>query len=119
MIYGLIETGARLSEICNLPTEQIILHHKVPHIAIKPVGRELKTFTSEREVPLVGMVLEAVKASPNGFEHYRGKGELVSENLMKAFRLRNLFPSTDHVIYSFHHAFEDRMLQAGIDHDMR
>lgn len=38
---------------------------------------------------------------------------------MKAFRHRDLFPSTDHVIYSFRHAFEDRMLEAGIDFGMR
>ena len=110
MIYVLIETGARTSEICNLQSENIRLDHEVPHIAIQPKGRELKTWTSKREIPLVGVALDAMKQAPNGFPHYRDKGELVSANLMKAFRLRKLFPTSEHIIYSFRHAFEDRML---------
>ena len=119
MIYVLIETGARTSEICNLLPEHIHLDVEVPFIEIRPKGRELKTGTSKRELPLVGVALDAMKHAASGFPRYRDKGELVSANLMKAFRQRDLFPTTDHVIYSFRHAFEDRMLEAGIDHDMR
>ena len=54
---------------------------------------------------------------PGVFDELRG--ELVSANLMKAFRQRELFPSTDHVIYSFRHAFEKRMLEAGLDYGLR
>jgi len=119
MIYVLIETGARTSEICNLLPENIHLETEVPYIAIRPADREIKAQASNRDIPLVGVALEAMKHAPNGFPRYRDKGELVSANLMKAFRQRDLFPSTEHVIYSFRHAFEDRMLEAGIDHDMR
>ncbi len=119
MIYVLIETGARLSEICNLQPEQIRLEADVPHIEIKAIDRELKTVTSKRQIPLVGVALEAMKRSPKGFPHYVDKGELVSANLMKAFRSRDLFPSPEHVIYSFRHAFEDRMLEAEIDYGLR
>lgn len=119
MIYVLIETGARLSEICNLRPEQIRLAAVVPHIEIKAIDRELKTVTSKRQIPLVGVALEAMKCSPEGFPHYIDKGELVSANLMKAFRNRDLFPSPEHVIYSFRHAFEDRMLEAEIDYGLR
>jgi hypothetical protein len=38
---------------------------------------------------------------------------------MKAFRKRSLLPTPEHVIYSFRHAFEDRMLEADIDFGMR
>ena len=119
MIYVLIETGARLSEICNLRPEQIRLNAEVPHLEIKAIDRELKTVTSKREIPLVGVALEAMKNCPDGFPHYVDKGELVSANLMKAFRNRDLFPTPDHVIYSFRHAFEDRMLEAEIDYGLR
>jgi len=119
MIYVLIETGARMSEICNILPENIHLDCDVPYIAIRPTNREIKAKASNRDIPLVGVALDAMRKAPNGFERYRDKGELVSANLMKAFRQRNLFPTTDHVIYSFRHAFEDRMLEAGIDHDMR
>ena len=119
MIYVLIETDARISEICNLKPEQIHLDCEVPYIEISPKGRELKTNTSKREMPLVGVALEAMRQAPNGFPHYLDKGELVSANLMKAFRQRNLFPTPDHVIYSFRHSFEKRMLEAGLDYGLR
>ena len=119
MIYVLIETGARPSEICNLRPEQIRLNADVPHLEIKAIDRELKTVTSKREITLVGVALEAMKNCPDGFPHYVDKGELVSANLMKAVRNRDLFPTPDHVIYSFRHAFEDRMLEAEIDYGLR
>jgi len=120
IIYLLIETGARLSEIVNLRPEDIRLNAKVPHIYIRPEqNRELKTDDSEREIPLVGVALPALHACPEGFAHYYDKSTLVSANLMKAFRQRKLLPSKDHVIYSFRHAFEDRMLEAGLDYGLR
>lgn len=118
--YILIETGCRTSEICNLMPDDIQLDAKVPFIRIRPrQNREIKTETSIRDIPLVGVALEAMRQAPNGFEHYRDRGELVSANLMKAFRQRDLFPTTDHVIYSFRHAFEKRMLEAGLDYGLR
>ncbi|MGC6500827.1 MAG: tyrosine-type recombinase/integrase [Henriciella sp.] len=120
IIYVLIETGCRTSEICNLLPEDIKLKANVPFIRIRPrQNREIKTETSIRDIPLVGVALEAMRAAPEGFEHYRDRGELVSANLMKSFRQRMLFPTTDHVIYSFRHAFEKRMLEAGLDYGLR
>lgn len=109
-----------MSEICNLMPEDIKLRVAVPHISIKPrQNRELKTSDSERDIPLVGVALVAMQACPEGFEHYRDKGELVSANLMKAFRNRNLLPTKNHVIYSFRYAFEKRMQEANIDYGLR
>jgi len=120
IIFTLIETGCRTSEVCNLLPEDICLNVDVPFIRIRPrQNREIKTETSIRDVPLVGVALEAMKRAPEGFEHYRDKGELVSSNLLKAFRLRELFPTSDHVIYSFRHAFEKRMLEANLDYGLR
>lgn len=119
ILYTLIETGARMSEICNLMPEDIKLHSSVSHISIKPrQKRELKTPDSERDIPLVGVSLVAMQASPEGFIKYRDKGELVSANLMKAFRNRNLLPTQNHVIYSLRHAFEKRMQEANIDYGL-
>jgi len=118
--YLLIETGCRTSEIVNLRPDDIRLGAKVPHIRIRPrQDREIKTETSVREIPLVGVALEAMKEAPNGFPHYADKGELVSANLMKAFRQRDLFPTPEHIIYSFRHAFEKRMQEANIDYGLR
>ena len=120
MIYVLIETGARMSEICNLMPDDIHLDEDIPYISIRPrENRELKTPDSERDIPLVGVALEGMKLTPEGYEKYRGKGTLVSANLMKAFRKRDLLPTKNHVIYSFRHAFEKRMQEANIDYALR
>jgi len=120
IIYVLIETGARMSEICNLMPDDIHLNESVPYISIRPRdNRELKTPDSERDIPLVGVALEAMKTTPVGYDNYRGRGTLVSANLMKAFRKRELLPTKNHVIYSFRHAFEKRMQEADIDYALR
>lgn len=120
IIYVLIETGARLSEVVNLRDEDIRLEESVPHIRIRAEQkRELKTGDSEREIPLVGVALPAMKLCPKGFEHYYDRSTLVSANLMKAFKQRDLIPSSDHVVYSLRHSFEDRMLEGGLDYGLR
>lgn len=120
MIFMLIETGARIRGICNLRAEDIRLNDRVPHIAIKPEQKkEIKASASRREIPLVGVALMAAQACPDGFPHYYDRSTLVSANLMKAFRSRKLFPTENHVIYSFRHAFEDRMLEGGLDYGLR
>ncbi len=120
LVYGLIETGCRPSEVANLLPENICLNHEVPHIRIKPhMERELKSMASNRVIPLVGISLEAFKKAPEGFPHYRDKSALLSASLMKAFRVRGLMPSGEHKIYSFRHSFEKRMLEAGLDYGLR
>lgn len=120
IVYALIETGCRPSEIANLEQDDILLDHAVPHIRIRPkANREIKTRSSIREIPLVGVSLEAMRQAPKGFERYRDKNNLLSASLMKAFKHRGLLPSPQHRIYSFRHSFEKRMLEAGIDRDLR
>ncbi|MFP9138729.1 DUF6538 domain-containing protein [Devosia sp. XGJD_8] len=120
----LVETGARASEICNLRPSQIILNHEVPHLVISPRRerddpREVKTATSVRKVPLVGVSLAAMRASPAGFPEYAEKGTTLSNTLMKHFRLHKLLPSAAHTIYSIRHSFEDRMKDANVDEELR
>ena len=118
--YALIETGCRPSEIANLKPENIILSGDTPHIKIRATNdRELKTSSSVREIPLVGVSLEAMKKAPQGFPHYHDKNNLLSITLHKGFRARKLFPTPKHKIYSFRHSFEKRMLEGGIDYGLR
>ncbi|UIK12472.1 integrase [Rhizobium leguminosarum] len=65
-------TGARPSEIANLPPECIILDHPVPHIKVEPREdpddpREVKTESSIRDIPLVGVALAAMRKFPGAF----------------------------------------------------
>ncbi len=120
LVYALIETGCRPSEIANILPENIVLNHAVPHIKIRKQGnRQLKTISSIRDIPLVGVSLSAMKQAKEGFPKYHDKGNLLSVSLLKTFRRRGLFPTPDHRIYSFRHSFEKRMLEAGLDYDLR
>ncbi|WP_422570137.1 DUF6538 domain-containing protein [Antarcticirhabdus aurantiaca] len=120
----LIETGARPSEICNLRPDTIDLAAAVPHIRIEPRfdpedPREIKTESSVRAVPLVGVALAAMRRFPRGFDRYKD-GELrLSATLNKHFRTNKLFPTPAHKIYSFRHSFEDRMKEGGLDEELR
>lgn len=109
VVYAVMETGARPSEIINLSRRQIVLDAAIPHIRIQPEGRLLKTDQSEREIPLVGMALDAMRRHPNGFPRYFDKGSNLSATLMKYFKAHNLLPSEKHSIYSFRHSFKDRL----------
>ena len=120
LVYALMETGCRPSEIANILPENVVLDHEVPHIRIRVQdNRQLKTFSSIRDIPLVGVSLIAMQQAKDCFPRYQDKGNLLSVSLLKTFRRRGLFPTPNHRIYSFRHSFEKRMLEAGIDHDLR
>jgi hypothetical protein len=78
VLYVMIETGLRPSEIVNLQPNTIHLDASIPHVCIQSDGRRLKTEDSAREVPLVGDALEAMKGRPVGFPRYRDKSSYMS-----------------------------------------
>jgi integrase len=109
VVYAVMETGARPSEIVNLTAQRIVLDAEIPYIRIQAEGRLLKTEHSERDVPLVGLALEAMKRHPEGFPRYFDKGSSLSATLMKHFSKHELLPTARHKIYSFRHSFKDRL----------
>jgi len=124
ILLTVIDTGARPGEICNLLPDRIHLDAAVPHIEIAPYNergkrREIKTRLSIRKIPLIGMELAALQKYPCGFPRYQDKENSLSATLNKFFRENGLFPSEKHTIYSFRHLFEDRMKEAGLDHELR
>jgi hypothetical protein len=50
----------------NLTQNTIHLDHRVPHVEVLPEGRVLKTETSKRHIPLVGVSLAAMRLQPQG-----------------------------------------------------
>lgn len=116
-----IETGCRPGEIINLRPEDICLRVKIPHLRIaERDDREQKTDKgSIREIPLMGVALEAAKRAPLGFPKYHDKINSFSAAVSAAFTRRRLFETPEHVFYSFRHAFEDRMKEAGLDYELR
>ena len=120
VLLTLIETGARPSEICNLSPGQIHLSAPVPYISIDfQKDRVIKTESSKRDIPLVGVALAVMKRFPNGFPRYKDREETLSATLMKHLRARDLLPTPEHRVYSLRHSFEKRMLEAGLDYEFR
>jgi len=124
IVLAMIETGARPSELANLSETAIRLSHPVPHIAIEPRDdpddpREIKTESSQRMVPLVGVALAVFEKHKTGFQRYRDRENDLSNTLNKYFRSNSLFPTTKHKIYSIRHSFEDRMKEGNLDEELR
>lgn len=118
ILLGMVNTGYRPSEGAGLMPQHIKLDGKVPYISIEPVGRQLKNAASKRVIPLAGVSLEAFRQCPKGFPTYRAK-DLVSATVNKFLRENGLLETPGHTLYSLRHAFEDRMLAAGVDERIR
>ena len=114
----MINTGARPSEIANLTADRIKLDADVPHISIEGEDRQLKSAYAKRVIPLCGVALEALRAHPDGFPRYRDKPGL-SATVNKYLRENALCETPQHSMYGLRHAFEDRMLAAGVDDRIR
>jgi integrase len=124
IVLAFAETGARPSELANLHAGVINLDHEVPHISVEPREdaddpREIKTASSVRKVPLVGVALEVFKRHPNGFPRYKDREASLSALLNKHFETHKLFPSDKHTVYSLRHSFEDRMKNGRLDEELR
>lgn len=112
VLFVMIETGLRPSEIVNLLEHSIHLDAPIPYVEILPDGRQLKTEDSKREIPLVGVALEAMKLRPRGFARYRDKSSSMSGTLNKYLMENGLRPTCEHTVYSLRHSFKDRLIAA-------
>lgn len=110
VMFLMIETGLRPIEAVNLTRETIFLDVPIPYVSVKPVGRVLKTKHSERDIPLVGVSLMAMREQPDGFPRYRDKSSNLSADINKALATRGLRPIEGQSLYSFRHTFEDRLI---------
>jgi integrase len=112
VLYVAADTGLRPSEVVNLTEATICLDAAIPHVKILPEGRKLKTEDSEREIPLVGVALAAMRLHPKGFPRYRDKSSGLSGTLNKFLSENGLRPTKDHSVYSLRHSFKDRLIGA-------
>ena len=119
ILLAMVNTGARPSELAALTSECIRLDHEVPHISIEAVGRQLKSANARRVIPLLGVSLEAVIAFPDGFDRYRGSSATLSGTINKYLRDNGLLETDRHSLYGLRHAFEDRLLAAGVGERIR
>lgn len=109
VIYLMAETGLRPSEAVNLNQSTIVLIADIPHVRVRPDGRRLKTDQSARDIPLVGVALQAMREQPTGFPRYVGKADTLSAVINKFLGSRGLRPTENHSLYSLRHTFKDRL----------
>ena len=120
ILLGMINTGCRPSEIAGLMAEDIKLDAKVPHILIQPnPNRALKNAHSERYVPLTGISLDAFRQMKDGFPRYATNSASLSATVNKFLSQNGLLETDRHSLYGLRHAFEDRLLVAGVDERIR
>lgn len=115
----MINTGARPSEIINLRAAHIILDSEIPHIQVRPDDRVLKTEFSWRDLPLVGVSLEAIRQFPDGFPRYRDNGDAFSAAVNKFLEEHGLRETERHTLYSLRHGFKDRMRETDATDEMK
>jgi len=116
LIALLSDTGMRLSEACGLLNENINLNCSIPHIElIEHPWRGLKTKSSIRKIPLVGVSLWAAGrikeqnekfAFPKYCNPNTCKANSASAALNKWLRIR---VPQNCVIHSFRHSLRDRL----------
>lgn len=119
ILFAMINTGARPSELAALTPAQIHLDKEVPYISIEPVVRQLKSPNARRVIPLCGVSLKAMRACPEGFPRYRDSSASLSATVNKFLRQKGLMETPKHTLYGLRHSFEDRLLAAGVDERIR
>lgn len=110
VLYVMMDTGLRPSEVVNLRDGTIFLDAEIPYVKVEADGRRLKTEDSAREIPLTGIALAAMRQRPNGFPKYRDKATVLSATVNKYLNENGLRPTKDHTLYSLRHSFKDRLV---------
>lgn len=110
------ETGMRLAEALGLLKEDIYLDVKTPYVEIRPhPWRRLKTTSSNRCIPLIGMSLWAAKrvaendsvfCFPRYTDHGKCKSNAASTVLNRWMKREEC---GDYVVHSFRHSLRDRL----------
>jgi len=117
VLLAMVETGARPSELILLREEDIFLKHNIPHIHIQPyAGHELKTFESDRKIPLVGISLEVFREFPKGFTSINSPDSW-SNSINSAIK-RSKITRPGVTAYGIRHAFKERMRNANFNQRM-
>ena len=115
----LAETGGRQSEITDIPPWSIFLDHPIPHLKIRRetgrMSREIKNKASARDIPLVGVALQAMRQFPNGFDRYRGKGTYSAA--ANAFLRENDILPEGITIGGLRHSFDKRLDKANVKNE--
>jgi integrase len=108
-IYLMMETGLRPREMVMLNASTICLDADIPYVYVT----KSKNKNSERNMPLVGVALAAMRLCPTGFPSYDDNSSLLSRHINDYFKAAGLREARadgkDTTLYSLRHAFKDRL----------
>ena len=120
------DTGMRLSEAAGLSKEDIHLDENLPYVEIRPhKWRRLKTKSSIRKLPLIGISLWAARQayiasnSPFMFPRYCNETECQSNSASAALnKWLKTVAGSDYVIHSVRHSMRDWLRAVDCPSDM-
>lgn len=117
----MVNTGLRPSEVLSCPLEDFRLSKDIPYILVAPNGRELKQRHTAREIPVLGISLEATKriVARGGIKRYAHKANQWSGLVNKYLANNGLKETLNHTAYSLRHYVEDMLLSASVDDKVR
>ena len=126
LVAIIIDSGMRLSEAVGLLLTDLKLDEEIPFIDLKPhPHRRLKTVSSARKIPLIGMSLWAAKRLKKNskglfcFPRYANKNYCKSNSASAALNkwIKTVAGSND-VIHGLRHSFRDKLRDAEAPSDM-
>lgn len=119
----LMETGTRIAEFSGMKVSDVFLDGPVPYVRIKPNDwRGVKTASSVRDFPLVGITLEAVKAAlalPRTNDAIFPQYGKASGNTNASAAVNKRLAQWGITSKSFRHSLKDRLLEVGCPKDIR
>ena len=126
LVAVIFDTGMRLSEAAGLMLKDIHLDEDVPYIDLKPhPHRRLKTSSSERKIPLIGLSLWAAKRLRQHstglycFPRYTSPERCNSNSASAAInKWIKTVAGPDDVVHGLRHSFRDRLRAAEAPTDM-
>lgn len=122
VLLVMINTGARPNEIIGAGLADFAVDAELPFLDIRAnENRAVKTETSPRQIPLLGVSLDAARriVARGGMSRYVGKSDSWSAAVGKYLRENGLRETPQHSAYCLRHSFEDRMTEAGVDDRIR
>ena len=127
----MLETGLRINECCGLKVCDVVLDVETPYLVIqKNPFRRLKTGSSRRYIPLVGVALIAVSSEHKGkaaddwlFPDYIDEVKKATKNTSASAavnkRIRAVLGQGAPTCHSFRHSFNSRLRNVECPKDIR
>ena len=117
LVRLLVNTGMRPVEAIGLELTDIDLRHEVPYIHVrKNAVRGLKTDHSERQLPLLGVSLNAAEdlVAQGGWGKRLGKNMYATSIINKALRKSGIVTNPRQSLYSLRHWFQDQLTKRDV-----